>query len=234
MIQHMIAQLVKNLLAKQETLVRFLGLKIPWRRDRLRTPVFWPGEFHELYSPSGCKELDMTEWLNWTELNHLVCGQTGKESACNVGDLSSIPGLGRSPGERKGYPLQYSGLENSMDCIVHRVAKSWTWLSGFQFHHLLGACPLLSGVGYLFLVGSNILLLMVVQQRASILKFLLEKMTTRPSTPPSWILWNPQGISEARSWSSSVPCAAGRAIHGSRFHPGVKNIINLISILTIW
>ena len=58
------AQLVKNLLAKQETLVRFLGWKIPWRRDRLRTPVFWPGEFHELYSPSGRKELDVTEWLS--------------------------------------------------------------------------------------------------------------------------------------------------------------------------
>ena len=43
------------------------------------------------------------------------CGSTGKESACNVGDLGSIPGLGRSPGEGRGYPLQYSGLENSMD-----------------------------------------------------------------------------------------------------------------------
>ena len=48
----------------------------------------------------------------------------GKESACNLGDLGSIPGLGRSPGERKGYPLQYSGLKNSMDCIVHGVAYS--------------------------------------------------------------------------------------------------------------
>ena len=47
----------------------------------------------------------------------------GKESACNVGDLDSVPGLGRSPGEGKGYALQYSGLENSMDCIVHRVTK---------------------------------------------------------------------------------------------------------------
>ena len=45
------------------------------------------------------------------------CGSAGKESACNVGDLSSISGLGRSPGEGKGYPLQYSGLENSMSCI---------------------------------------------------------------------------------------------------------------------
>ena len=44
------------------------------------------------------------------------CGSAGKESTCNVGDLALIPGLGRSPGEGKGYPLQYSGLENSMDC----------------------------------------------------------------------------------------------------------------------
>ena len=43
-------------------------------------------------------------------------GSAGKESACNAGDLGSILGLGRSPGEVKGYPLQYSGLENSMDC----------------------------------------------------------------------------------------------------------------------
>ena len=57
----------------------------------------------------------------------------GKESACNKGDLDSIPGLGRSPGEGKGYPLQYSGLENSMDCIVHGVAKGWTQLSDFHF-----------------------------------------------------------------------------------------------------
>ena len=54
------------------------------------------------------------------------CGSAGKESACNVGDLGLIPGLGRSPGEGKGYQLQYSGLENSMDYVVHGVAKSWT------------------------------------------------------------------------------------------------------------
>ena len=54
------------------------------------------------------------------------CGAAGKESACHEGDLGSIPGLGRSPGEEKGYPLQYSGLENSMDCIVHGMAKSQT------------------------------------------------------------------------------------------------------------
>ena len=57
----------------------------------------------------------------------------GKESACNAGDLGSIPGLGRSPGEGKGYPLQYSGLENSRDCIVSEVTKSQTRLSDFHF-----------------------------------------------------------------------------------------------------
>ena len=61
----------------------------------------------------------------------------GKESPCNVGDLGSIPGLGTCPGEGKGYPLQYSGLENSMDCIVYRVAKSQTRLSSFHFTHSL-------------------------------------------------------------------------------------------------
>ena len=50
----------------------------------------------------------------------------GKESACNAGDLGSIPGLGRSPREGKGYPFRYSSLENSMDCIVHVVAKYQT------------------------------------------------------------------------------------------------------------
>ena len=61
------------------------------------------------------------------------CGSAGKESACNVGDLGSIPGLGRCPGEGKGYSPQYSGLESSMDSIVHGFAKSRTWLSDFHF-----------------------------------------------------------------------------------------------------
>ena len=79
--------------------------KIPWRRDRLPTPVFVG----------------------------FPCGSAGKESTCNEGDLGSIPGLGRSPEEGKGYPLQYSGLENSMDCIVHGVTKNRTQLSDFHF-----------------------------------------------------------------------------------------------------
>ena len=57
--------------------------------------------------------------------------------------MGLVPGLGRFPGEKKGYPLQYSGLENSMNCIVHGIAKSWTRLSDFHFNHLVGLllCP---------------------------------------------------------------------------------------------
>ena len=69
------------------------------------------------------------------------CGSAGKESACNAGDLGLILGSGRSPGEGKGYPLQYSGLENSMDCIVHGVAKSRTGLSDFHFELLYLSIP---------------------------------------------------------------------------------------------
>ena len=58
----------------------------------------------------------------------------GKESTCNAGDPSLISGLGRSTGEGIGFPLQYSGLEKSMDCIAHGVAKSQTRLSDFHFH----------------------------------------------------------------------------------------------------
>ena len=68
-----------------------------------------------------------------TGVRGFLCGSAGKESDYNAGDLGSIPGLGRCPGEGKGYQLQYFGLESSMDCTVHGVAKSWTQLSDFHF-----------------------------------------------------------------------------------------------------
>ena len=66
-------------------------------------------------------------------------GSEVKASACNAGDLGLIPGLGKSPGEGNGNPLQYSCLENPMNggawwATVHGVAKSWTRLSDFTFH----------------------------------------------------------------------------------------------------
>ena len=93
-----VAQLVKNPPAMQETPVRFLGWEDPLEKGQA----------------THCSILGLT------------CGSAGEETTCNAGDLGSIPGLGISPGEGKGYPLQYSGLQNSMDCIVHGVTKSQT------------------------------------------------------------------------------------------------------------
>ena len=78
-----------------------------------------------------CKDWDSYH-LPFAEMG-FPCGSAGKESICNAGDVGLIPGLGRSPGEGKGYPLQYPGLENSMDCIVYGVTKSRTQLSDFHF-----------------------------------------------------------------------------------------------------
>ena len=105
----LVAQLVKNLPATQETPVQFLGWKIPWRRDRLPSPIFlgFPGDSDD------------------------------KESAHNAGEMGSVPELGRCPGEGNSYPLQYSGLENSMDYTVHEVVKNQTGLSNFNFHFSL-------------------------------------------------------------------------------------------------
>ena len=76
-------------------------------------------------------------WVLVSLIVGLPCGSAGKESACSARDLGSIPGWGRSPGHGKGYPLQYSGLENSMNCIVRGVTKSPTQLSDFHFHYLI-------------------------------------------------------------------------------------------------
>ena len=102
----LIAQLVKNLPAVQETLVPFLGQEDPLEKNRLPRLVFlgFPG------------------------------GSACRESTCSAGDPGSILGLGRSPGEGKGYPLQYSGLENCLDYTVHGVTGSQTRLSDFHFH----------------------------------------------------------------------------------------------------
>ena len=73
-----------------------------------------------------CEDLLEKALTTRSSILGLPYGSAGKESACNAGDLGSTPGLGRSPEEEKGYSLQYSGLENCMDCVVHEVAKNWT------------------------------------------------------------------------------------------------------------
>ena len=91
-----------------------------------------------VYIPtSGVEVLSFLHILSILSIHPSPCGSAGKESACNEGDLGLIPGLGRSPGEGKGYTLQYSGLENSMDCIAQGAAKSRTQLSDFHFHFSL-------------------------------------------------------------------------------------------------
>ena len=77
-------------------------------------------------SPIFCHPLPHPPLVTFSGNPGLPLWLSCKESACSAGDLGSVPGLGRSPGDRKGYPLQYSDLENSMDCIVHGVAKSQT------------------------------------------------------------------------------------------------------------
>ena len=69
---------------------------------------------------------------NFLVIYLMISWGVGKESVCNVGDLGSMPGLGRALGEGKGYPLQYSGLENTVYCIDHEVTNSWTRLSDFH------------------------------------------------------------------------------------------------------
>ena len=81
--------------------------------------------------------------VHWASDGGFPDSSVSKESMCNAGDQGSIPGLRRSSGEGKGYPLQFSGLENSMDCIVHGVTETQTWLSDFQFTVCLLICVLL-------------------------------------------------------------------------------------------
>ena len=113
--------------------------KTPWRREWLPTPVFLPGKSHGQrslagYSPRGHKRVghNLATKHKDTLTANGPYGSAGKESAHNAGDLGSIPGLGRSPREGKGYALQCFSLENSMDCIVYGVTKSRTQQSNFH------------------------------------------------------------------------------------------------------
>ena len=115
------------------------------RMHKLRNIVTPPN--HLLLS-TLCFQYHKWEDLCLTYVKYLICDcfpgfSDGKKSACRVGDLGSFPGLGRSSEEVNGYPLQYSGLENSMDCIGHGVAKSDITEQLPSPHHFLCDCLLL-------------------------------------------------------------------------------------------
>ena len=106
-----------------------------WSRDSFHGRHGLPWGLVSPATPRLYNCFSLSGWCYYSSFWHFLgfpSGSAGKESACNARDLGSIPGLGRSPGEGKGYPLQYSGLENSMDCIVHGVTKSRTRLSDFH------------------------------------------------------------------------------------------------------
>ena len=98
-----------------------------WSRLYLALLKSWSGNWRQR-GYKGLREKREFQTLLGNCLR-LPCGSAGKESTCYAGDLGSISGLGRSPGEGKGYPFQHSGLENSMDCIVHGVTKCQTRMS---------------------------------------------------------------------------------------------------------
>ena len=100
----LVAQLVKRLPTMWETWVQSLGWKDPLEKGK----------------------------ATQSSILGFLCGSAGKESVFKAGDVDSIPGLGRSPGEGKSYLLQYSGLENPMDCIVQGGTNSWARLRDFH------------------------------------------------------------------------------------------------------
>ena len=116
----------------------FHGVAKSWTRLSDWTELNWTERFNQL----GSNIWKIPESKIW--IYHGLAtislgfpgGSAGKESAWNMGDLGSIPRLGRSPGEGNSYPLQYSGLENSMDCTVHGVTKSWTQLNDLHSRSL--------------------------------------------------------------------------------------------------
>ena len=107
------------------------------RHDQI--PLPFHGSISVLQSSKQCMQFPFSYIASSRRWASLVA-QLVKNAPANVGDLGLNPGLGRSSGEGNGYPLQYSGLENSMNCIVHGVTKSWTQLNNFHFTFIKEIC----------------------------------------------------------------------------------------------
>ena len=128
---------ILNFLSDCSIMSRSLNMNPPMREVSLKIVYFlyvvvypWDSYFQYIFLTVPW-DLEATLWY--------PCGSAGKESACNAGDLGSIPGLGRSPGEEKSYPLQYSGLENSMG--LQRVRYDWATFTFTMVLPLSCICP---------------------------------------------------------------------------------------------
>ena len=133
-----VARMVKHLSTMRETGVRALGWEDPLEKEMATHSRTMPGKSHGQrslidYSPRGRKESNTTERLPLTPTLGFPHSSAGKESARNAGDPGSIPGLGRSPGEGKGYPPSILAWRTP-GIIIHGVAKSQTPLSAFHSH----------------------------------------------------------------------------------------------------
>ena len=136
-------------------LQNFMEKEMATHSSTLAWKIPWPEERDRLQSMGSVTESDMTGWLGFPGSSEV------KASDCNAGDLGLNPGLGRSPAERNGNPLQYSCLENPMDgrawwATVHGVAKSRTRLSDFTFTFILSSqLPVPCAFGAVILIVSG-------------------------------------------------------------------------------
>ena len=122
-VRYLVAQRLEHLPAMRETWVRSLGWEDPPEKQKVTQSSILAWRIPCTIQSMGSQRVGR----NFSVLClGFPSGSVGKESACKAGDLGSIPGLGRYPRKGKGYLLQYFGLENSMDCIAHGVAKSQT------------------------------------------------------------------------------------------------------------
>ena len=134
----------------------------------------------------------------WT--GSFLCGSAGKESAYNAGDPGLIPRLGRYPGEGNSYWLQYSGLENSMDCMVHEVAKNWTRPSSFHFHHMRPIAqpqkPQWPPQQYFLNLYSSPILMSTQPQTCNFVCVSAQSSKRKKQTVPAWLIIGSSRVSE--------------------------------------
>ena len=211
---------------KESSLVSLL-LKL----DKVAPGTKWKSVWQQRWRTQRLLCLTSLFFFFFKTLVQSTFGSAGIESACNVGDLSSIHGLGRSSGEGKGYPFQHSGLENSMECIVRGIAKRRTQLNDFHFslfifqltfYFLYPQCPSL----LIHVISSLLLpllwLLMVHAQSLQLCPTLCDPMDCSPPGSPvhgifqtrilEWVaVPSSRGFSWPRdqTWAFCVSCIAG-------------------------